>query len=1079
MAGGASQLAQHSPGDGELELVLQSDADWQRVLCALRAACPPDDPSTRTAGSGPWHVLLVPLQLGPQLVGALLLALPGGGEGRRGGAPPSPLHRALLETPGALHEVAACVAECCLAPVLPAVQQVCSAAVRVASCSSVPQLSAALCSALAAPLASELFVELGARLALLPHRDAARGLLYEDLRCQQSYKNHMSQPEMATCHIVGASPLRPLKSSGDVYGGGGACVARPEAKRAGGLSSAVRDLFADTHSAGGGKTALNSRPPSDAAGSTGPERASKASPARAFRGQLSEKSLDLTPNPAGKAVYLPLAGTLAAALLSEAYKAAPAASSVASTPQPPGAAARPSLPRLRVAATAVPSVPSLLQDPSQPSADLVTVLARHGGSTLPGACPGTGTAACLLALACVWAPDCHTQAASQITAPHGSAQAEGAQRDDADAPPALVLYLSSPTPLPRPLLAAAHGLALDVMQILAPAALRALSGPAAPEWGCLRVLATQGPAGLLGPGGGSCKGASPLSHLIASRRSASRGPSTGQLPYTAELPTSAAGPHTGAPNPRRASIGDVHGHGDLIRRTSRFSNPSFTSEAPRAKTPVPMLPSSANLLAKLTASSEAVGAGSRAAAGSGRLAMLVPLATPEHETLPLDEAFVDISPFARTCQVDCSPLEALAWAAGAAGPLTPEEAALALALVSTTPLEDDEVGGEGLRQAQMGLMLSTFAAELDGARQAAAPSGGLHAAEDVEALRLQHAIGTGAHSVVALAKLHAMRVAVKIILPPEGDEEAEGGQEEEEDDEGEEADVREGAAARPRLTSRGQRQRRRALLRGVRELAVMSSISHPNIVQVYSYCTRVLVPDLPSRDGKPLESLQVVPEGEPAPEPLCTVLIMEYCDMGSLADAVDSGLFRKAAAQAAAALGRDRARPATASGSHPIPPVITSSAGEPGSAQAQVGLAQAPALRSGGSRLGRMLGSGASAGVMALDSGSASMHAVYLTLLEVALALRHLHSLSLVHCDLKPANVLLRSSTSDPRGFTTKLTDFGFVSLLERAQSTGGGDAGEERDSSAGSAVADAQGGRRRLLRFPDRLGTERRWTPA
>ncbi len=59
-----------------------------------------------------------------------------------------------------------------------------------------------------------------------------------------------------------------------------------------------------------------------------------------------------------------------------------------------------------------------------------------------------------------------------------------------------------------------------------------------------------------------------------------------------------------------------------------------------------------------------------------------------------------------------------------------------------------------------------------------------------------------------------------------------------------------------------------------------------------------------------------------------------------------------------------------------------------------------------------------------------SPQAVYCTLLEVALALRHMHGLHMVHCDLKPQNVLLKSSPRDPRGFTAKLSDFGLAKMM-------------------------------------------------
>ena len=41
-----------------------------------------------------------------------------------------------------------------------------------------------------------------------------------------------------------------------------------------------------------------------------------------------------------------------------------------------------------------------------------------------------------------------------------------------------------------------------------------------------------------------------------------------------------------------------------------------------------------------------------------------------------------------------------------------------------------------------------------------------------------------------------------------------------------------------------------------------------------------------------------------------------------------------------------------------------------------------------------------------------------------------------MHCDLKPGNVLLKSTSSNRRGFTCKLCDFGMSRVLDKQQAT-------------------------------------------
>ncbi|WIA38873.1 hypothetical protein OEZ86_002148 [Tetradesmus obliquus] len=236
----------------------------------------------------------------------------------------------------------------------------------------------------------------------------------------------------------------------------------------------------------------------------------------------------------------------------------------------------------------------------------------------------------------------------------------------------------------------------------------------------------------------------------------------------------------------------------------------------------------------------------------------------------------------------------------------------------------------------------------------------------------------------------------------------------------------------------GDPSNERAVMKNAHEIAILRSSSHPNIIQAYSCMTDVHIRDvvaLCTRQAPRQQRAELIAAltacsgsqqrntsssgGGTGDDATCHIEVVEYCDLGNLTSAIRSQIFNmpppgQPGPGSRHAHSRHASRSSHRSG-------YESGGGYDSSTDGEGSFAGDASLGSPGSLGGHVSGGNA------LPPGRlrVNMRWLLLTLLEVAEGMAYLHRMGVVHCDVKPANVLLKSSNADIRGFTAKVSDFG------------------------------------------------------
>lgn len=156
-----------------------------------------------------------------------------------------------------------------------------------------------------------------------------------------------------------------------------------------------------------------------------------------------------------------------------------------------------------------------------------------------------------------------------------------------------------------------------------------------------------------------------------------------------------------------------------------------------------------------------------------------------------------------------------------------------------------------------------------------------------------------------------------------------------------------------------------------------------------------------------------------ADDATCHVQVVEYCDLGNLTTSIRNMTFNLPPPGSSSRRSRHTSRHGSGqSAATTVSPAYDSDDVSCGTGDSSLTAGSAHASSLGGAQA-------SAGGPVPASRLRVNLRWLLLTLLEVAEGMAYLHRMGVVHCDLKPANVLLKSNNSDVRGFTAKVSDFG------------------------------------------------------